>query len=67
MRVAVWDTYVVKNNGETMHFDIIVPDHITDESIVYKMGREYLSSKDQQDRPLTSKQMPALSSRSSFF
>lgn len=55
MKVAVWDTYVIKKNGETMHFDIIVPDHITDESTVHKMGKEYLSSKNQQE-PLTSKE-----------
>ncbi|MDQ1272966.1 MAG: hypothetical protein QG591_1596, partial [Planctomycetota bacterium] len=24
MKVAVYDTYVVKKNGVTMHFDIIV-------------------------------------------
>lgn len=56
MKVAVWVTYVVKNNGETMHRDIIVPDHITVESIVHKMGKEYLSSKNQKDQPLTSKE-----------
>ena len=39
-----------------MHFDIIVPDYVVDESIVYKMGREYLSSKGQQEQPLTSKE-----------
>ncbi len=56
MKVAVWDTYVVKKNGETMHFDIIVPDHLIDESIVHQMGKEYLSSKNQKDQPLTSRE-----------
>ncbi|MCR4330774.1 MAG: DUF2024 family protein, partial [Patescibacteria group bacterium] len=26
MKVSVFDTYVVKKNGMTMHFDIIVPE-----------------------------------------
>lgn len=56
MKVAVWDTYVVKKNGETMHFDIIVPDHIIDESVVHDMGKDYLSLKDQQGQPLTARE-----------
>lgn len=56
MKVAIWDTYVVKKNGETMHFDIVVPDHIADEEIIHAMGKTYLASKDQQDQPLTSRE-----------
>jgi hypothetical protein len=56
MKVAIWDTYVRKKNGETMHFDIVVPDHLTDELAVQAMGRKYLSSKNQQDQPLTAKE-----------
>ncbi|PWV54324.1 DUF2024 family protein [Chitinophaga sp. S165] len=56
MKVAVWDTYVVKRNGETMHFDIIVPDDIKDEAVVHNMGKDYLSTKDQQGQPLTARE-----------
>jgi len=56
MKVAVWDTYVVKKNGETMHFDIIAPDHIKDESLIHKMGKEYLFTKNQQGQTISSKE-----------
>lgn len=56
MKVAVWDTYVVKKNGQTMHFDIIVSDHISDESVVHSMGKDYLSLKGQQGQALTSRE-----------
>ena len=55
MKVAVWDTYVQKVDGSTMHFDIIVPETITEETI-YAMGREYLSIKKQDGQPLTAAQ-----------
>lgn len=56
MNVAVWDTYVQRKDGETMHFDILVPIDITDESLIHDMGRKYLTSKKQEGQPLTSKQ-----------
>ena len=43
MRVSVWDTYVTKKDGTVMHFDIIVPEHIKDETLVYSYGRRYIS------------------------
>lgn len=45
MQVAVWDTYVTKKNGSVMHFDIIAPDNIKDEHIIYTFGKEYLQFK----------------------
>lgn len=45
MKVAVWDTYVSKEDGELMHFDIIVPDSLKDPISVYSFGKEYLESK----------------------
>ena len=30
MKIAVWDTYVTKNDGQIMHFDILAPDDIKD-------------------------------------
>lgn len=56
MNIAVWDTYVQRKDGRTMHFDIIVPQNITDEIIVYDFGKAYLASKDQAGQPLTAKQ-----------
>ncbi|SKC09139.1 protein of unknown function [Sphingobacterium nematocida] len=54
MQVAVWDTYVTKKDGTIMHFDIIVPAEITDTSVIYDYGREYLRIKNQEGQPLTS-------------
>ncbi len=56
MQVAVWDTYVTKKDGAVMHFDIIVPDHITDEKTIHTFGKEYLLSKNQGNQPLTAKE-----------
>ncbi|TVL97375.1 MAG: DUF2024 domain-containing protein, partial [Candidatus Kuenenia stuttgartiensis] len=41
MKVSVYDTHVVKKNGLTMHFDIIVPDDQTHEKVL-QFGLEYL-------------------------
>ncbi|MEQ2008810.1 MAG: DUF2024 family protein, partial [Limisphaerales bacterium] len=30
VKIAVWDTYVTKNNGTIMHFDILVPSELKD-------------------------------------
>lgn len=44
MKVAVFDTYVKKTNGDTAHFDIIVPDGRHGEDEVIAFGRRYLES-----------------------
>ena len=41
MKVAVYDTYVTKNNGGIMHFDIIVPDGMPYEKVL-QFGKAYL-------------------------
>ncbi len=56
MNVAVWDTYVTKKDGSTMHFDIIVPADVTDEAVIYGYGREYLAGVGQDGQPLSSKE-----------
>jgi hypothetical protein len=56
MQVAIWDTYVTKKNGSVMHFDIIAPDHLKDEHLIYTFGKEYLQSKNQENQPLTAKE-----------
>jgi len=45
MNVSVWDTYVQKADGTRMHFDILVPDTITDATIVFNYGKSYLEGK----------------------
>ncbi|MBS1757473.1 MAG: DUF2024 family protein [Bacteroidetes bacterium] len=56
MKVAVWDTYVTRKNGDVMHFDIIVPAHIKDEQVIYSFGKEYLDSKNETGQALSSKE-----------
>jgi hypothetical protein len=56
MQVAVWDTYVTKKDGSVMHFDIIAPDHIKEEEIIYTFGKDYLQSKKQENQLLTAKE-----------
>jgi Domain of unknown function (DUF2024) len=54
MNVAVWDTYVKRENGTVMHFDIMVPESMVTESLVFGYGKEYLQSKSIVDYELTS-------------
>lgn len=56
MKVAVWDTYVTKKSGEIMHFDIIAPESIKDETVIYNYGKEYLKTKGQEGQPLNAQQ-----------
>lgn len=56
MKVAVWDTYVTKSDGSVMHFDIIVPDEVKDETKIYNYGKEYLANKDVTLQSLSSKE-----------
>lgn len=56
MKVAVWDTYVTKNEGSIMHFDIIVPVETNDPEQIYSYGREYLRTKGLEGQPLSSKE-----------
>ncbi|MBW8244868.1 DUF2024 family protein [Muricauda oceani] len=56
MKVAVWDTYVTKKDGSTMHFDIVVPEEVTNKAMIHGYGRAYLRTKGQEGQPLTSKE-----------
>ncbi len=56
MKVAVWDTYVRKKDGTVMHFDIIVPDNVTDAQLVFSYGIAYLAAKGQEGQPLSTKE-----------
>ncbi|MCA6422286.1 MAG: DUF2024 family protein [Chitinophagaceae bacterium] len=55
MKVAVWDTYVMKKDGSRMHFDIIVPEENKNIDIIQSYGRDYLKNKGQVGQSLTSK------------
>ncbi|HQY20026.1 MAG TPA: DUF2024 family protein [Ignavibacteria bacterium] len=54
MKVTVWDTYVTKKDGTNMHFDIIAPEEICDQSVIHKYGKEYLISRGEDGQHLTS-------------
>lgn len=56
MKIAVWDTYVVKKDGAVMHFDILVPDNIGATDTVFSYGRQYLASKGQDGQPLSARE-----------
>ena len=45
MKVAVWDTYVKREDGNIMHFDILVPENINNEQIMFNFGKAYLKTK----------------------
>jgi hypothetical protein len=44
IEVSVFDTYVRKEDGSLMHFDIIVPAG-TNEADVFRFGKDYLKQK----------------------
>ncbi len=45
MRVSVWDTYVPREDGKVMHFDILVPDGLMNTDIIFSYGKKYLNTK----------------------
>ncbi len=45
MKVSVWDTYVGREDGKVMHFDIVVPDTMMNPVRVFEYGRNYLATK----------------------
>ena len=55
MKVSVYDTYVTKDNGALMHFDILVEESLSVKD-VYKYGKEYLASKKVSNTELTTKE-----------
>ncbi len=56
MKISVWDTYVPREDGKTMHFDILVPSTMEEKESIFGYGREYLSSKPFQTAELSSKE-----------
>ncbi len=45
MEVAVWDTYVKREGGKIMHFDILVESENQDKVRIFDFGMEYLKDK----------------------
>ena len=56
MKVSVYDTYVQREDGVIMHFDILVPDTLTSEDTIYGYGHKYLENKPFKTSKLTSKE-----------
>ncbi len=56
MKVSVWDTYVKREGGLIMHFDILVNSKLTDETKIFDFGKNYLKSKSFNSEELTSKE-----------
>ena len=52
MQCAVYDTYVTKKDGITMHFDVIVED-TTPHNKAIEFGKEYLESVGQGKQKMT--------------
>lgn len=53
MKVSVWDTYVPREDGRSMHFDILVPSELRDERAILGFGMDYLKRKSAEDLVLT--------------
>lgn len=56
MKVSVWDTYVAREDGKIMHFDILVPSAMEDEDSIFNYGRQYLLHKPFKTAGLSSKE-----------
>jgi len=56
MNVSVWDTYVKRQDGKTMHFDILVLSSLNKENIIFNYGKEYLKEKSFVTSTITSKE-----------
>ena len=56
MKVKVWDTYVARADGRTMHFDVIAPDAIEEPRAIYQFARNYLASKNEHEATVSSRE-----------
>ncbi len=43
--ISVWDTYVMKQDGTMMHFDILVPATVQNKDKILAYGNSYLASR----------------------
>lgn len=53
MKIAVWDTYVKRDDDSIMHFDIIVPSEVNNEQAIFSFGMDYLKTKPFQTNQLS--------------
>ncbi len=53
MKVAVWDTYVKRKDGQVMHFDILVPADVKNKETIFTFGKGYLQSKNEAGQVLS--------------
>ena len=56
MKISVWDTYVEREDGTTMHFDILVSSDTEDAEVIFGFGRHYLKTKPFKTEGLSSKE-----------
>ena len=56
MKVAVFDTYVKKSNGDLAHFDIIVPKDRYKQEEILQFGKEYLRSIHERNSEISSEE-----------
>lgn len=56
MYISVWDTYVQRQDGKVMHFDILVSHDLKDTSKIFSFGKDYLKSKPFKTGELTSRE-----------
>ncbi len=56
MKIAVWDTYVERLDGRTMHFDILLEHDKSDLSTAITFGKKYLGKKPFPYRKLTAQE-----------
>lgn len=56
MKVSVWDTYVQRQDGHRMHFDILVPSDLKDEQRIFGFGNAYLKTKSVENHTLSTKE-----------
>ena len=52
MECAVYDTYVKRKDGKTMHFDVVVEASTPHEKAI-EYGKKYLKDADQADQKMT--------------
>ena len=56
IKISVWDTYVLREDGRRMHFDILVPDDLKEDRTVFGYGMDYLKSKSLNSTRLTAQE-----------
>lgn len=56
MKIAVFDTYVRREDGRRMHFDILVPDESRSVEKVLAFGEAYLKERGVTAGPLTTQE-----------